>query len=403
MAQPSELTSAEPPHAAHVNMSAGSIEVIKTSEGDVLSALAEELESAARRIRKRLKNMSTSVIEIGRELRAAKQHLEHGHFLDWVTNACELSLRSAQLMMRAAEWAEGKYEIVAHLAPTTIYLLAAPSTPDTVRHEVLSRLEEGETPATQLVKEMIRAAKANKRTPREKDSQRECTGQQYGGRPTHPPPKSRQREQQQLQERPIAAEQAAATDELIKMLAAWSRFSDFITLLGKADVLRFVQALRDGVSWRDLGTSSQPSVTNQTHGLLGSPKAAADDATRECLGAAEEATAATPEEASDKTPAPEHLAAAKPTPAMGAPDRSASVSAEELAVIFNGLKPNTQRRGLQWVAGGCPIAIPSDEHFIITENLLPFRDAVSKASPTERKRFLDTAALQMTGRAEEAV
>ena len=31
------------------------------------------------------------------------------------------------------------------------------------------------------------------------------------------------------------------------------------------------------------------------------------------------------------------------------------------------------------------------------------RDAVSKAGPTERQRFLDTTALQMTGRVEEAV
>jgi hypothetical protein len=87
---------------------------------------------------------------------------------------------------------------------------------------------------------------------------------------------------------------------------------------------------------------------------------------------------------------------------MGAPDRSASVSAEELLVIFNDLKPNTQRRGLQWVTGGCPVAIPSDEHFIITESLFSFRAAATNADAGERQRFVDMTALRMADRVEEA-
>jgi hypothetical protein len=103
--------------------------------------------------------MSAAIIEIGRELHAVKQRLEHGQFLKWIVEACELAPRHAQLMMRAAQWAEGRDEIVSHLEPTTLYLLAARSTPKIVRQEVLSRLEEGQRPAPQVVKDLIRTAK----------------------------------------------------------------------------------------------------------------------------------------------------------------------------------------------------------------------------------------------------
>jgi hypothetical protein len=140
---------------------ARSIEVLEPSKTET-TALAEEVESAANRVRIRLENMTANIVEIGRELQAVKRRLEHGQFLNWVEAACKLSARAAQLKMRAAEWAEGKHEIVSLLEPTAIYALAAPSTPETVRQEVLTRLEEGQRPAPQVVKEMIRVAKERK-------------------------------------------------------------------------------------------------------------------------------------------------------------------------------------------------------------------------------------------------
>ena len=150
---------------------ASSIEVTQASESDMPSALNEELESVANRVRNRLGNMTANIVEIGRELRAVKQRLEHGQFINWVEAACKLSARTAQLMMKAADWAEGKDEIVAHLEPTAIYLLAAPSTPDSIRREVLSGLEQGQSPSPRLIKDMIRAAKERKQPPRERTTQ----------------------------------------------------------------------------------------------------------------------------------------------------------------------------------------------------------------------------------------
>ena len=125
----------------------GSDVMLRPSKGDMLPILVDELDRVAERVRMRLKNMSAHIIEIGRELSAVKQRLDHGQFLRWVIEECELAPRHAQLMMRATQWAEGRDEIVSHLEPTTLYLLAAPSTPKTARQEVLALLEEGQRPA----------------------------------------------------------------------------------------------------------------------------------------------------------------------------------------------------------------------------------------------------------------
>jgi hypothetical protein len=54
------------------------------------------------------------------------------------------------------------------LEPTAIYLLAAPSTPEAVREQVLSQLEKGQRPAPHVVKDMIRAAREGKPPSHEK-------------------------------------------------------------------------------------------------------------------------------------------------------------------------------------------------------------------------------------------
>jgi hypothetical protein len=175
MAPQFEMYPGTPLSAASAGLPASSTKPLNSSHKELPSPLPEELETTARRVRERLTNMTADAIEIGRELQAVKLRLHHGQFLNWVETACELSPRTAQLMMRAAEWAEGKHEIVSHLEPTAIYLLTAPSTPDAVRQEVLSRLEEGERPAPKVVKQMIRGE-----TEEAEDKVEEQPGRQAG-------------------------------------------------------------------------------------------------------------------------------------------------------------------------------------------------------------------------------
>jgi hypothetical protein len=132
----------------------------RPAKGSRPPILADELDAAATRVRMHFRNMSAAIIEIGRELSAVKRHLKRGQFPLW-TAACELTQGRAQLMMRAAKWAKGREEIVSNLDPTAIYLLAAQSTPEAVRQQVLFCLEEGDRPTSRAIKAMIRAAKGD--------------------------------------------------------------------------------------------------------------------------------------------------------------------------------------------------------------------------------------------------
>jgi len=58
-------------------------------------------------------------------------------------------------------------------------------------------------------------------------------------------------------------------------------------------------------------------------------------------------------------------------------------------VIFETLKPNTQKRARWWIERGCPDPDTEDGSVLITEALSKFRIAARKAGPEERQRFLE--------------
>src|SRR5689334_19340689 len=104
--------------------------------------VADDLREVAGRIRGRL---CASIIETGRDLLQIKdKQLEHGQFTAWVEAECGLSPHTAQRMMAAAQWVEGKNDTVSHLPPTMIYLLSSSSTPPEIHDAVMTRINAGE-------------------------------------------------------------------------------------------------------------------------------------------------------------------------------------------------------------------------------------------------------------------
>jgi len=143
--------------------------------GVVGANVARDLQHTARRIRER---MAMSVIETGRDLLAVKERLDHGQFIAWVEAECELSLRTAQRMMAAAEWAKGKNDTVSHLPPTVIYALSAPSTPPEIHDAAVAKIEAGERVDPDMLKAEIaeakrQAAQVNKRRRSRADRKKE--------------------------------------------------------------------------------------------------------------------------------------------------------------------------------------------------------------------------------------
>ena len=106
------------------------------------NVLAEHAES----IRKLGKRVIADVIEIGQRLSECKRILGHGNWLPWITREFRWSERTARNFISAFEFAQSKSASFADLAidVSSVYLLAAPSTPEQARAEVLRRAEAGE-------------------------------------------------------------------------------------------------------------------------------------------------------------------------------------------------------------------------------------------------------------------
>jgi hypothetical protein len=129
------------------------------SYANMPQALADELRSQAERIRRGLACHTAKIIEIGNELRHAKGRLPHGSFLAWAEQEIGISARAAQLYMRASAWIMNRDEKFSRLPISTIYLLAARTTPGHVADE-FSRQIAMDAPVTYVgIRQRIKAVR----------------------------------------------------------------------------------------------------------------------------------------------------------------------------------------------------------------------------------------------------
>ncbi|RIK37553.1 MAG: hypothetical protein DCC57_21550 [Chloroflexi bacterium] len=124
--------------------------------------LAEE---AARTIKPRLRRAAADIFVIGAALNGVKAQLEHGQFGDWLAVEFGLSRRMAQHFMNVATRLQAKSEKFSHLPPSTLYLLAAPTTPDEAIRVVEERLDAGDRPQLARVARIVELSKQAQRTP----------------------------------------------------------------------------------------------------------------------------------------------------------------------------------------------------------------------------------------------
>jgi hypothetical protein len=125
---------------------------------------ASNLRAQANRIRKHIGKATQDLIDIGRDLLAAKKHLlDHGEFIKWVESEIGIVRRTAQAYMAIAKLAEEKGATIALLPPTTAHRLAAKSTPSEVVSEVVAKAQSGDVLPDGRVAEMISEAKSQKK------------------------------------------------------------------------------------------------------------------------------------------------------------------------------------------------------------------------------------------------
>lgn len=106
---------------------------------------AQSIRDASTRIKYRMSRTALDIIEIGRDLIEVKRQLGHGHFLKWIDAEFGMSERTSRSFVHAAEaFGSSKSAIIADLPPTILYALAAPSTSEDLRTEVIGRVAKGE-------------------------------------------------------------------------------------------------------------------------------------------------------------------------------------------------------------------------------------------------------------------
>lgn len=135
------------------------INVFRFDYDGVPSMKAAALRAEASRIRKLLRSTVPTIIEVGHALFAAKEQVGHGKFSDWVDAECGFSLSSAENYMRVAEKFGDKIATVANLSPTTVYRLAAKSTPPSIVEAALQRAAKGEVISDDCVAVAVSKAK----------------------------------------------------------------------------------------------------------------------------------------------------------------------------------------------------------------------------------------------------
>jgi Protein of unknown function (DUF3102) len=112
---------------------------------------------------------TADLIEVGRNLIAVKQQLDHGQFMDWVEIEVGIVKRTAQSYMAIARLADAKGATVALLPPTTAHRLAAISAPVEVVDHVLDRAVNGVIVPDGEVEEMFRNARNQRKQAKKKD------------------------------------------------------------------------------------------------------------------------------------------------------------------------------------------------------------------------------------------
>jgi hypothetical protein len=114
------------------------------------------LDEHAATIRKLGKRVTEEIIEIGRLLTESKEILGHGNWLPWIEREFKWSDKTAERFINVYGLSS-KFDNLSNLeVPITgLYLLAAPSTPEGARVEVIERAERGETVTNTELKAII--------------------------------------------------------------------------------------------------------------------------------------------------------------------------------------------------------------------------------------------------------
>jgi hypothetical protein len=106
-------------------------------------------------IRTLMRRTAQDIVEIGLKLIEVKARLGHGNFYTWLRAEFGWSESAAVKFMQVAERFKSVNFTDLNIAPSALYLLAAPSAPDSALDEALLRAEEGEQITHRMAQEIL--------------------------------------------------------------------------------------------------------------------------------------------------------------------------------------------------------------------------------------------------------
>lgn len=110
-------------------------------------------------IKSLMKRTTQDIIDIGQKLAEVKQQIPHGEFGKWLQHEFEWDAKQAQRFMNVAVSFAGKDDNLSFFAPSALYLLSAPSTPEAAREEAKVIAQSGEPVTHAKAKELVAAHK----------------------------------------------------------------------------------------------------------------------------------------------------------------------------------------------------------------------------------------------------
>lgn len=116
---------------------------------------ATVVQACTKEIQSRMVKTVEQMVAIGSQLQIAKQELKYGQFQAWLLDELNIHPRQARRLMLVARQFRADIMSALKIAPTALYLLAEPQTPDSARQEAIDRAELGENVTLRTAKEIV--------------------------------------------------------------------------------------------------------------------------------------------------------------------------------------------------------------------------------------------------------
>lgn len=117
--------------------------VVRHMDSNLTKDAQKQLDKLTIRLRMNLQSTVENMVQIGRDLLAAKEIVGHGKFEAWLNNEFDLSDQTARRFMHVVEAFGDQVDAVKTLGVSSVYALSAPSTPKAVRETVISMVQAG--------------------------------------------------------------------------------------------------------------------------------------------------------------------------------------------------------------------------------------------------------------------